>query len=150
MDQKGQIFVKQKLSGTDFSRAELKWAKFGKSDLRGCNFDGANCRRADFRGADLTGASFRDARLQKANFQGTVLRDVKFDGARLDGAEFDEDVSAWLLMHGYISNHREQNDPNHQGINFVLRLPGKEDGKNDPESATVSLDLQNVTLQTAV
>ena len=43
-----------------------------------------------------------------------------------------------------------QNDPNHQGLNFVLRLPSKVDGKDDPEAATVTLELQNVTLQTAV
>ena len=44
----------------------------------------------------------------------------------------------------------EQNDPNHRGLNFVLRLPSKREGKDDPESATVSLELQNVSLQTAV
>jgi len=43
-----------------------------------------------------------------------------------------------------------QNDPSHQGLNFVLRLPSKAEGKEDPEAATVSLELQNVTLQTAV
>lgn len=43
-----------------------------------------------------------------------------------------------------------QNDPNHQGLNFVLRLPGRVEGKDDPESATISLELQNVSLQTAV
>ena len=44
----------------------------------------------------------------------------------------------------------EQNDPNHKGLNFVLRLPTKTEGKEDPEGATVSLELQNVSLQTAV
>lgn len=44
----------------------------------------------------------------------------------------------------------EQNDPNHQGLNFVLRLPAKTESNEDPESAVVSLELQNVTLQTAV
>ena len=44
----------------------------------------------------------------------------------------------------------EQNDPNHQGLNFVLRLPTKSEGKEDPEAATVSLELRAVTLQTAV
>lgn len=44
----------------------------------------------------------------------------------------------------------EQNDPNHKGLNFVLRLPTKVEGKEDPEGATVSLELQNVSLQTAV
>lgn len=44
----------------------------------------------------------------------------------------------------------EQNDPNHQGLNFVLRLPNKSEGKEDPEAATVSLELRTVTLQTAV
>jgi general secretion pathway protein D len=43
-----------------------------------------------------------------------------------------------------------QNDPKHQGLNFVLRLPSKVEGKDDPEAATVTLELQNVTLQTAV
>jgi general secretion pathway protein D len=43
-----------------------------------------------------------------------------------------------------------QNDPAHRGLNFVLRLPSKTEGKDDPESATVSLELQNVSLQTAV
>lgn len=42
------------------------------------------------------------------------------------------------------------NDPSRQGLNFVLRLPAKTDGKEDPENAVVSLELQNVTLQTAV
>lgn len=49
-----------------------------------------------------------------------------------------------------IQRLSEQNDPNHQGLNFVLRLPPKGEGKDDPELATVSLELQNVTLQTAV
>lgn len=49
-----------------------------------------------------------------------------------------------------IQRLSEQNDPNHQGLNFVLRLPTKAEGKEDPELATVSLELQNVTLQTAV
>jgi len=44
----------------------------------------------------------------------------------------------------------EQNDVNHVGLNFVLRLPSPADGKNDPETATVSLELQNVSLQTAL
>jgi len=49
-----------------------------------------------------------------------------------------------------IQRLSEQNDPNHQGLNFVLRLPAKSEGKDDPEAATVSLELQNVTLQTAI
>jgi len=44
----------------------------------------------------------------------------------------------------------EQNDVNHVGLNFVLRLPSAAEGKNDPETATVSLELQNVNLQTAL
>jgi uncharacterized protein YjbI with pentapeptide repeats len=111
MGDKGQNFVKRKLTGADFSRANLKWARFGKAVLINCNFDGANCRRADFRKADLTGASFRNTRLQKANFCGAVLRDTDFEGARLDDAEFDEDVKVWLITHGYISNHCEQSTP---------------------------------------
>lgn len=42
----------------------------------------------------------------------------------------------------------EQNDPNKKGINFVLRLPSG--GETDPESATVSLELRKVKLQTAL
>ena len=43
----------------------------------------------------------------------------------------------------------EQNDPRKRGINFVLRLPPSADGI-DPEAATVSLELRNVKLQTAL
>lgn len=43
----------------------------------------------------------------------------------------------------------EQNDPDKKGINFVLRLPSPSEGK-DPESATVTLELRDVTLQTAL
>ena len=43
----------------------------------------------------------------------------------------------------------EQNDPKKQGINFVLRLPPAAEGV-DPEAATVSLELRNVKLQTAL
>ena len=43
----------------------------------------------------------------------------------------------------------EQNDPKKRGINFVLRLPPSADGI-DPEAATVSLELRNVKLQTAL
>ena len=42
----------------------------------------------------------------------------------------------------------EQNDPNKKGINFVLRLPAGAGA--DPESATVSLELRKVKLQTAL
>ena len=42
----------------------------------------------------------------------------------------------------------ELNDPNKKGINFVLRLPLG--GGSDPESATVSLELRKVKLQTAL
>jgi len=43
----------------------------------------------------------------------------------------------------------EQNDPKKRGLNFVLRLPPPADGV-DPEAATVSLELRNVKLQTAL
>ena len=43
----------------------------------------------------------------------------------------------------------EQNDPKKRGINFVLRLPPPADGV-DPEAATVSLELRNIKLQTAL
>ena len=43
----------------------------------------------------------------------------------------------------------EQNDPKKKGINFVLRLPPPVDGV-DPEAATVSLELRNIKLQTAL
>ena len=42
----------------------------------------------------------------------------------------------------------ELNDPNKKGINFVLRLPLG--SGSDPESATVSLELRKVKLQTAL
>ena len=43
----------------------------------------------------------------------------------------------------------EQNDPKKRGINFVLRLPPPSDA-SDPEAATISLELRNVKLQTAL
>jgi general secretion pathway protein D len=43
----------------------------------------------------------------------------------------------------------EQNDPKKRGINFVLRLPPTTEG-SDPEAATISLELRNVKLQTAL
>jgi len=43
----------------------------------------------------------------------------------------------------------EQNDPKKKGINFVLRLSPPAQGV-DPETATVSLELRNVKLQTAL
>jgi general secretion pathway protein D len=43
----------------------------------------------------------------------------------------------------------EQNDPKKRGINFVLRLPPPSD-TSDPEAATISLELRNVKLQTAL
>ncbi len=43
----------------------------------------------------------------------------------------------------------EQNDPNKKGLNFVLRLPPPTEGK-DPEAATVSLELRDISLQTAL
>ena len=43
----------------------------------------------------------------------------------------------------------EQNDPKKKGINFVLRLSPPSEGV-DPEAATVSLELRNVKLQTAL
>jgi len=43
----------------------------------------------------------------------------------------------------------EQNDPKKKGINFVLRLSPPSQGV-DPEAGTVSLELRNVKLQTAL
>ena len=43
----------------------------------------------------------------------------------------------------------EQNDPEKKGLNFVLRLPPSIEGR-DPEAASVSLELRDVTLQTAL
>lgn len=43
----------------------------------------------------------------------------------------------------------EQYDPEKRGLNFVLRLPAPTAG-NDPEAATVSLELRDVSLQTAL
>ena len=43
----------------------------------------------------------------------------------------------------------EQYDPEKKGLNFVLRLPPATQG-TDPESATVSLELRDVSLQTAL
>jgi len=43
----------------------------------------------------------------------------------------------------------EQYDPEKKGLNFVLRLPPASQG-TDPESATVSLELRDVSLQTAL
>lgn len=43
----------------------------------------------------------------------------------------------------------EQYDPEKKGLNFVLRLPAGPQGE-DPESATVSLELRDISLQTAL
>jgi len=43
----------------------------------------------------------------------------------------------------------EQYDPNKKGLNFVLRLPAPAEGR-DPEAANVSLELRDITLQTAL
>jgi len=43
----------------------------------------------------------------------------------------------------------EQYDPDKKGLNFVLRLPPAGEG-TDPESATVSLELRDISLQTAL
>jgi len=43
----------------------------------------------------------------------------------------------------------EQYDPKKQGINFVLRLPPPGGGR-DPETATVSLELRDISLQVAL
>ena len=43
----------------------------------------------------------------------------------------------------------EQYDPDKRGLNFVLRLPPPSTGA-DPEAATVSLELRDITLQTAL
>jgi len=43
----------------------------------------------------------------------------------------------------------EQYDPAKKGLNFVLRLPPPAEGR-DPETATVSLELRDISLQTAL
>lgn len=43
----------------------------------------------------------------------------------------------------------EQYDPLKRGLNFVLRLPPPAEGR-DPEAATVSLELRDISLQTAL
>jgi len=43
----------------------------------------------------------------------------------------------------------EQYDPEKKGLNFVLRLPPATQGA-DPESATISLELRDISLQTAL
>jgi len=90
--------------GANFSRADLRGARFGEGGFKGANFSRANLRGADFFAswegfllADFTNANLSDSYISQACF-GKNMRGVKFDragfykvcfgGSDLSGASF--------------------------------------------------------------
>jgi len=56
-------------TGSDWARADLRWATFPKADLQAATFRGAELQSADFTNATLGGADFYGAQgLDKAVF----------------------------------------------------------------------------------
>ena len=68
------------LVGVDFSRSYLT-VDFRGAKLSGANFSHANVKTSDFRNADLRGAIFNGAALEETNFEGANLEGATFAGA---------------------------------------------------------------------
>jgi Pentapeptide repeats (8 copies) len=113
-----------RLSGFDFSYANLCQAQLRHAHLRRANFHQANLAGADLFDADLRGANFcrtdlfetqfPKAKLIGANLQGVQLARTNFKGARLIGCTV-YGMSAWdvelegAIQKGFIIRYRQRN-----------------------------------------
>ena len=84
--------VKIKLSGSDFSRANLTGANlseayFGGADLRAADLRGAALRGADLSGADLRSGNLSQANLLRMDLRWSDLRHADLHEAHLSGAD---------------------------------------------------------------
>jgi uncharacterized protein YjbI with pentapeptide repeats len=105
-------FITLKITGADFSDADLRQAKFSFSDLSGVSFRGANLEGASFCESDLTGGNLENANLRKVSFVST-----KLDEVRLEGAVFDR-WTAWPVGFDPIkAGARMDGDPSKERIN---------------------------------
>jgi len=64
------------LSGTDFSRAEVREAILFGANLGDCKFESANLRGSNLEDADVDGALFRGANLEDAQLPWMYCFDV--------------------------------------------------------------------------
>ncbi len=76
-----------KLSGKNFSEADLEDSNLEGAKLWGTNLTGANLRQVNFRKAKLKGVEFINATLKSANFTGAELTEVDFTNADLRKAK---------------------------------------------------------------
>lgn len=68
--------------------AKLRNADFSRADLRGARFDGTNLTNARFCSADLRNAQLRDADLEGCDFSGADLRHADLRESSMFGATF--------------------------------------------------------------
>jgi len=100
-------------SGSNFSGAELRWAKlsgvkgeranFSRANLYGAELYWANLSGADFSGANLKLTNFSRAKLYRANLSGADLYMANLSDADLRGAKFDKET--------ILPNDLEKNPP---------------------------------------
>ena len=81
-------FTKHRLSGLDlsglnFKRADMRWARLNNSDLSGSIMRGVNLDLAWMVGANLENVDMTDARLFSAPIQRANLKNAILDGARV-------------------------------------------------------------------
>ena len=81
-------FTKHRLSGLDlsglnFKRADMRWARLNNSDLSGSIMRGVNLDLAWMVGANLENVDMTDARLFSAQIQRANLKGAILDGARV-------------------------------------------------------------------
>lgn len=75
-------------SGPDFTGEEIARADYSRQDLRCARFDGAVITGGDFSEVDASGATFEGATVAEASFDGTTLVGASFAGAELRRARF--------------------------------------------------------------
>ena len=85
----GCDFTNANLVSANLSRNDVRFAKFVNATLVGANFTHSNLVGADFRGADVTDADFSDADVEGANFDGAIGID-RAKGLRLSAAQSDK------------------------------------------------------------
>lgn len=86
----GPDFMGQQVDSTDFSRQDLRCARFDGATVTGGDFTRVDASAAVFDGATLDEAVFDSTTLVGASFSGTVLQRVRFRNANLIGADITD------------------------------------------------------------
>jgi uncharacterized protein YjbI with pentapeptide repeats len=118
-DLKGAKFIEDRLDGMNFEGSDLTGAHFERCSLRKAFFKDCICKNAVFFDCWMEGASFYGADCKDADFTDTELNDANFFQADIRGADFQwADISGSMMQDVKI-------DKNVNPMNFLnMRLEG--------------------------